>query len=757
MPEDNKKDKNVVPADNKAPQDGASAPVPPTPEAVPMSQPGVSESAPVAEVPKVAEKTDKPKTTTAKTTAKKSMPTQIGKDTAKPKNTSRFLLITGLSLAGLFVLFVILMVLMIAGGGSQSPILTAFGLDDAGIKSFLLGIVNLSFGFLALIFFVLGVIGIFRMMFAKKGDKEATGKGLRMTLIGILPLILVMVIWMFLYSFINRIVISSQKVKAEIAVITPTDLTNLSAPLEITFSSENVVKNLQTSGFKVTAMKWDLNGDGVFETIPTDFQVSYLYNNRGNYNVGLEVTAEGEDKARQYFYPLVIGEALFSADPSSGTAPLDVQFDASKLIPQGKKVQSMDWDFDNNGTYDTSGKDSIKVTHKFEQIGTFKVHLRVVYDNNLVDNYYRDIEITASAEPLLTSEIDATPSLTGQIPLQIRFDGGKSTSLKGAIIKYEWDFGDGSPIQNGKTVSKIFDKPGTYNVTLTVTEDSNNTTSSTVIVEAKSVTAVPVAGFTTTPAADSTTGKASGEIPFKVDFDASKSTDADNDIVDYSWDFGVAGATQTGQKVSYTYETAGTYTVTLTVTDSQKQTNTSTLTIDALQQGVHAVINATPEEGTAPLTVNFDGSSSSAFSGNIVSYTWDFGDKSPVSITSAQISHKYNEIGSYEAILKVTTNQNETGTTKKTIYVREIPLKACFTPSRRNGDAPLAVTFDAKCSTGTISKFSWDFNDGATSNDRKPAHTFDNPNTYNVTLEVTDDKNNVNTFSDVIVVTGQLQ
>jgi len=91
------------------------------------------------------------------------------------------------------------------------------------------------------------------------------------------------------------------------------------------------------------------------------------------------------------------------------------------------------------------------------------------------------------------------------------------------------------------------------------------------------------------------------------------------------------------------------------------------------------------------------------------------------------------------------------------IYVREIPLRACFAPSRYTGTAPLAVTFDSKCSTGAVALYSWDFGDGKTTDTRKPTHTFENPGTYNVTLEVSDDKNNVNTFSDVIVVEGELQ
>jgi PKD repeat protein len=121
------------------------------------------------------------------------------------------------------------------------------------------------------------------------------------------------------------------------------------------------------------------------------------------------------------------------------------------------------------------------------------------------------------------------------------------------------------------------------------------------------------------------------------------------------------------------------------------------------------------------------------------------------------VTHKYTGVGNYTVRLAVTTNQNETAEIEKIIYVREIPLRACFTPSRRSGPAPLAVTFDPKCSTGAVNKFKWDFGDGSdTTDSRKPAHNFEAPGTYSVTLEVSDDKNNVSTFSDVIVAEGQL-
>ena len=679
-------------------------------------------------------------------------PKKIGKEPKKRKSNVRFLAIVGLSFVGLFVLFVVLMVLMIAVGGAESPVLTAFGLEPAEIKSFLLGVINISFGFLSLLFFVIMVVGVFKLLFAKKDDKEAKRRGIKMTLIGVLPLIFVMFIWLLLFNYISKIKIAAEIVKAEITVLEPTVLEDLQAPLEVTFSSENVIKSLQNKGLQITGVRWDFDGDGVFETTPTDFAMSYLYNLRGTYNIGLEVDIEGEEEARRYFYTLSIGEAVFGAKPSTGTAPLEVQFDASNLIPKDKKIQSLDWDFDGDGEYDLTGKDNLRPRYTFEQIGVFHVHLRIVDVNNVVENYFRDIEIVISERPLLSAEIEASPGLSGQIPLQIRFDGGKSESVKGQIVGYEWDFGDGSDLQVGRTVSHIYNEPGFYTVTLTIEEDTGKEASTTVEVEAKSITVVPEAVIITEPPLGPE-GTLSGTIPFKVSFDASQSIDPDEDIVDYEWD--IDGAMEVGQKVEFTFETVGTYTVTLLVRDAEDQEGTASITVEVEEPGVRAEIHADPEEGTAPLTVNFDGSASSTFRGNIVSYEWDFGDGSPPSVVGAKISHKYNEVGTYTVILKVTTNEDESAETEKNIYVREIPLRACFTPSRRSGAAPLTVTFDSKCSTGAVSQYSWDFGDGETSESRKPTHTFEYAGTFNVTLEVTDDKNNVSSFSDAIVAEGE--
>jgi len=80
----------------------------------------------------------------------------------------------------------------------------------------------------------------------------------------------------------------------------------------------------------------------------------------------------------------------------------------------------------------------------------------------------------------------------------------------------------------------------------------------------------PTASFTFTPSSPSTSDT--------VSFDASGSNDPDGSIQRYEWDFG-DGNTATGQSVSHSYSSSGTYTVELTVEDDSGGTNTTTRTI----------------------------------------------------------------------------------------------------------------------------------------------------------------------------------
>jgi len=71
---------------------------------------------------------------------------------------------------------------------------------------------------------------------------------------------------------------------------------------------------------------------------------------------------------------------------------------------------------------------------------------------------------------------------SGKAPLGVTFDSSASTDTDGAITGSSWDFMDGSPIVEGAELQHIFTMPGTYRVTLTVTDDQGMTASSTIII-----------------------------------------------------------------------------------------------------------------------------------------------------------------------------------------------------------------------------------------------------------------------------------
>ena len=687
-------------------------------------------------------------------------PKKIGKEKME-KSKGRFILGCAGGLIFLFVLFIVLMVLMISRSGASNPVMQAFGLDPGGVRNFLQGVVGFAFGILSLLFLVLAVISLFKFLGAQKSDKDKRRHNMRMTIVNTVSLVFLVFIWAVLASYIGRIEIAAERVIAEIVVLEPEDLSGLAAPVEIRFSANNVALALQQAGVQINGMNWDLDGDGIYETPVREPEITQLYNQRGTYNVGLEVmiSGTGDEVSREtYTLPIVIETAVFGADPGTGTAPQVVQFDASTIVSRDN-VSSLDWDFDGNGQYELTGPDNMRPRYTFDQIGTYEVHLRVINKNNNVENYYRNIEIVPSDVPILSAKVNASPGLEGSIPFQVRFDASASRSLKGTITKYQWDFDDGSDLQSGQSVSHVFDKAGFYTVRLSLEDSQGNEAETTVEVEAMSISSVPEGVISTTPAAPLEDDvPLTGTLPFKVEFDASGSLDADDDIVVFEWDFDDDGTIdQEGKKVTHTFEEAGTFIVRLKVADSEDQSSDTTMQVLVEEPGVIAVISATPEEGTAPLTVQFDGSSSSAYEGNIVSYEWDFGDGSPKTITGAIVSHKYGTIGTYEARLKVLTNQNESASMSKLVYVREIPLKACFTPSRTSGLAPLTVAFDSKCSTGAVSNYHWSYGDGEESASKSPNHTFEFPGAYTVILEVADSKNNVSTYEEVIVAEGDVE
>ena len=87
-----------------------------------------------------------------------------------------------------------------------------------------------------------------------------------------------------------------------------------------------------------------------------------------------------------------------------------------------------------------------------------------------------------------------------------------------------------------------------------------------------------------------------GSIPLTVQFSGEGSSDADDDPLTYTWDFGDGSPTQPGMQVSHTYTQSGTFTATLTVSDGRGGEDTATVRIRPGSQAP-AVTIASPASG----------------------------------------------------------------------------------------------------------------------------------------------------------------
>ncbi len=229
-----------------------------------------------------------------------------------------------------------------------------------------------------------------------------------------------------------------------------------------------------------------------------------------------------------------------------------------------------------------------------------------------------------------------------------------SSDSDGSIASRSWNFGDGATSTLANP-SRTYAASGTYNVTLTVTDNGGLTHSRT--------TAVTVGGTGNVAPVANFTASVSGLTATFTD----TSTDSDGSIVTRGWDFG-DGTTSSATNPSKTYPAAGTYNVTLTVVDDGglKHSRTAAVTVSSGGGTAPDAHWSWSRASSGAAFVKFTAAGSTDSDGQIVSWLWDFGDGT----TSTDVApRKVYRTGTYTFRVTVTDNSGLTNTASGSISV----------------------------------------------------------------------------------------
>lgn len=169
-----------------------------------------------------------------------------------------------------------------------------------------------------------------------------------------------------------------------------------------------------------------------------------------------------------------------------------------------------------------------------------------------------------------------------------------------------------------------------------------------------------------------------------------------------------------------------------------------TILSDIVNSDPRAVINASSQEGAAPLAVQLDAGFSHDEDGTIVDYRWLLGDPTdPGSKSGVTCQHTYTNPGTYLVKLTVTDDDGAISAQQIAIVVTNSIPVAQASVDRDEPYPGQEVYFDGSTSqdlNGTIVEYLWSFGDGGTGTGPRPSHTYAEGGYYVVQLTVTDNE-----------------
>jgi PKD repeat protein len=381
-------------------------------------------------------------------------------------------------------------------------------------------------------------------------------------------------------------------------------------------------------------------------------------------------------------------------------------------------VNGYSWDF---GDGNTSGL--TEGTNTFDDFGTYDVTLEATNAAGCINTSVQEITIYSKPQPDFS--LDLPPFSCNGSPSQ--FNDLTPNPADSNLDSWVWSFGDTqNGISIARNPQYIYADAGQYNVNLDVTTnfgcnasvqkmvtisqtpDANFSFNAACVNQATSFTPLSTAGIDSwqwkvgvstynqqnpthvfsAPANYNVQLTAIGSngcigvvsqtinvpVPSVVDFgfennctgQDTRFTDLTNSGADpvssRLWQFGSLGSAS-GATPSFSFSTAGSYPTKLTVTN-QSGCSYSTTKIVNIAQSPVATFTATPQTGTAPLTVQLNNTSASS-----ISQLWSANDPSNPTSTAKTTSFTFDKLGEYVVDLTIEDESGCTSVSSKIISV----------------------------------------------------------------------------------------
>lgn len=492
-------------------------------------------------------------------------------------------------------------------------------------------------------------------------------------------------------------------------VVFPAPVADFAQPADVCLGNQTIIVNNSTGNGLLYG--WDF-GDG--SAINTDPNPTHTYITDGNFPITLGVvdvngcTATASSTTNVYPLP---NPAMNITDGQEFCENEVIQF----LNESTGSVASVVWDFGDNGFIPafpntTSTLDNPTFSYFQSAFSPYTVTLGITDAGGC----YEQIQTTIIIHDKPRAEFSATTVCEG---VATSFTD-ESTVNASVVDTWQWDFGDGTGTAAVADPSYPYAQTGIYQTELIVETDRGckDTITHNVVVNPTPI--VSIAGMDTCLNSQTTF--------------VNSSTPQNNTITNWDWDFGDA-TTATGITATTTYANHGVFTATLTATSDSGCVASGTTRVEVFPNPEPA-FNLITAEGCTPHEVLFVNQSTIATGQNSV-FEWDLGDGT----TSADLNPQnvYTDSGYYDVTLSVTSTEG-----CNTVLTQENAVRANITPVANfsQSDEKLSLldaVLELKDQSEHALTWNWNLGDGTTSTDLNPTHTYTEPETYEVSLTVT--------------------